>query len=138
MRGIHLRTADEPRCVRCDGLGRLVHSGYYDYSYLGLCRKCWQTENDLQHKARKIFLSAKRKGRFPNAKTLTCVDCGKQAHDWDHRSYLRPLDVVPVCRSCNLKRGPAEFSPLTAQERIEVPECAALTLMADLAPESAA
>jgi hypothetical protein len=36
-----------------------------------------------------------------------CVDCGRVAKNYDHRYYSRPLDVVPVCVSCNQKRGPA-------------------------------
>ena len=47
-------------------------------------------------------------GRLVPAKTLTCVDCGKPAFDYDHREYLKPLEVVPVCRSCNIKRGAAD------------------------------
>ncbi len=35
-----------------------------------------------------------------------CVDCGKQALVYDHRDYNKPLDVEPVCQSCNIKRGP--------------------------------
>ncbi len=34
-----------------------------------------------------------------------CVDCGKEASGYDHRDYLKPLDIVPVCQSCNMKRG---------------------------------
>ena len=36
-----------------------------------------------------------------------CADCGNRATEYDHRSYLKTLDVQPVCRSCNVKRGPA-------------------------------
>ncbi len=36
-----------------------------------------------------------------------CVDCGKLAHQYDHRDYNQPLKVEPVCRSCNSARGPA-------------------------------
>ena len=35
-----------------------------------------------------------------------CVDCGSPAYCYDHRDYGRPLDVEPVCRSCNNTRGP--------------------------------
>jgi hypothetical protein len=38
-----------------------------------------------------------------------CIDCGKRAKVYDHRDYNRPLDVVPVCAGCNLRRGPAQF-----------------------------
>jgi len=34
-----------------------------------------------------------------------CIDCGEQAKHWEHRNYCRPLLVVPVCQSCNQKRG---------------------------------
>lgn len=46
-------------------------------------------------------------GVLPPASDLQCVDCGHQAAHYDHRDYNRPLDVAPVCCSCNLKRGPA-------------------------------
>jgi hypothetical protein len=38
---------------------------------------------------------------------MQCVDCGAQARDYDHRDYNKPLEVNPVCRRCNLRRGPA-------------------------------
>jgi hypothetical protein len=38
---------------------------------------------------------------------MQCVDCGAQARDYDHRDYNKPLEVDPVCRRCNLRRGPA-------------------------------
>ena len=56
---------------------------------------------------------AVKRGSLRVAKSLTCVDCGRQARDYDHRDYSRPLDVQPVCRSCNLRRGPA-LIPLAA------------------------
>lgn len=46
-------------------------------------------------------------GRLPPAQTCSCVDCGAPAKDYDHRDYNKPLDVSPVCRACNKKRGPA-------------------------------
>ena len=39
--------------------------------------------------------------------SVRCVDCGAPATGYDHRDYARPLDVQPVCRSCNNKRGHA-------------------------------
>lgn len=46
-------------------------------------------------------------GRMPRAKDCICVDCGAQACDYDHRDYSKPLEVEPVCRKCNRRRGPA-------------------------------
>jgi hypothetical protein len=63
-----------------------------------------RTGGYVAHKA--VSLSIKR-GELPKASTLICVDCGTQARDYDHRDYNKPLDVAPVCRPCNKKRGPA-------------------------------
>jgi hypothetical protein len=47
------------------------------------------------------------RGDLPKARDCICVDCGQQAYDYDHRDYVKPLDVVPVCRGCNQRRGKA-------------------------------
>ena len=39
---------------------------------------------------------------------LSCVDCRQPASVYDHRDYLKPLDVEPVCQSCNSKLGPGK------------------------------
>lgn len=57
--------------------------------------------------AHKAVARAVKCGELPRPSTLTCTDCGKPACDYDHRDYGKPLDVQPVCRSCNRKRGPA-------------------------------
>ena len=41
--------------------------------------------------------------------TIHCMDCQKPATVYDHRDYHKPLEVIPVCRSCNLKRGKGNF-----------------------------
>lgn len=41
--------------------------------------------------------------------SVPCVDCGAPAAQYEHRDYSKPLAVDPVCRSCNIKRGPVEF-----------------------------
>jgi hypothetical protein len=41
--------------------------------------------------------------------TIACVDCGKAAQEYDHRDYARPLEVAPVCKSCNRRRGTASW-----------------------------
>lgn len=50
---------------------------------------------------------AVRLGLLRPATACDCADCGKPAEQYDHRSYLKPLEVDPVCRSCNQVRGPA-------------------------------
>jgi hypothetical protein len=51
---------------------------------------------------------AVKRGELQPATVFACVDCGKPAQCYDHRDYSKPLDVEPVCTSCNLKRGPAK------------------------------
>lgn len=46
-------------------------------------------------------------GRLADPKSLDCVDCGFKARLYDHRDYNKPLEVEPVCGSCNNKRWKA-------------------------------
>lgn len=72
--------------------------------------RCWPCDKqvvDARQAAMRCVGREIKSGRMPKAETLICHDCGIAAKDYDHRSYLRPLDVTPVCRSCNLMRGPA-------------------------------
>lgn len=55
--------------------------------------------------------AAVKRGLLPEAETCKCLDCGAQAEQYDHRNYYHPLAVDPVCRRCNLKRGPG-FPPI--------------------------
>lgn len=48
-----------------------------------------------------------RTGELSHPSNHLCADCGTQATEYDHRDYNRPLEVDPVCRRCNLNRGPA-------------------------------
>lgn len=48
-----------------------------------------------------------KKGKMLRVDTLKCLDCGRPAEVYDHRDYLKPLEVDPVCKACNWKRGPA-------------------------------
>lgn len=50
---------------------------------------------------------ALKKGILKRAKEFKCVDCGEPAFCYDHRDYLKPLEVQPVCRKCNWYRGKA-------------------------------
>ena len=53
--------------------------------------------------------AAIRAGRLPALWHQYCVDCGAPARDYDHRDYRKPLEVDPVCRSCNKLRGPGVY-----------------------------
>ena len=52
---------------------------------------------------------AKAAGLLPDLSKgeYACTDCGGTAEQYDHRDYSRPLDVEPVCRRCNHRRGKA-------------------------------
>ena len=51
--------------------------------------------------------AAVRFGDLPDLKKVErpCVDCGNRAVEYDHRDYMKPLDVQAVCKSCNAARG---------------------------------
>jgi hypothetical protein len=51
-----------------------------------------------------------------------CVDCGRQADDWEHRDYSKPLEVEAVCHGCNLSRGRAfvpDYNPPASPAKSE-------------------
>ena len=74
-----------------------------------LCFPCSRNENNRtgSHQAHYQVKKAIKKGLMPHASKLFCVDCAKPAFCYDHRDYNKPLDVEPVCRKCNYRRGSA-------------------------------
>lgn len=58
-------------------------------------------------KAKSEVYKLVRKGILPKANTLLCIDCWGSAEVYDHRDYNKPMNVSPVCRSCNSLRGAA-------------------------------
>ena len=67
-------------------------------------------ENKLgSRQARQAVMIAIKRGALANLKKVEtkCTDCGARATQYDHRDYNLPLQVEPVCRRCNLLRGPA-------------------------------
>lgn len=65
----------------------------------------------VQSKAACAVSKAVRAGELPRPSELLCMDCGRPASQYDHRDYTKPLHVQPVCRSCNVMRGPADVWP---------------------------
>jgi len=70
------------------------------------CTPCNTGYYAAMREANAAITLAKSRG-LPKASAHACVDCGAQAFDYDHRDYRKPLEIEPVCRSCNIKRGPA-------------------------------
>ena len=68
----------------------------------------WRKEHPKLNNIYQRVHVAIKKGILPPPSTLNCVDCGYPAHSYDHRDYSKPLDVEPVCRSCNKIRGAAD------------------------------
>jgi hypothetical protein len=73
------------------------------------CEPCHKVYRHVQRQAANAFQNAVRHGLVRSYVGQACADCGQPAQCQDHRSYLRPLDVVAVCYSCNSRRGPAEW-----------------------------
>lgn len=89
-------------CGECgNSMGRRHHTAKF-------CQPCLEARLNGGGKlqARKVVAAAVACGMLPRAASCKCVDCGRQARDYEHRDYSKPLDVVPVCRACNRKRGP--------------------------------
>jgi hypothetical protein len=62
--------------------------------------------------ATRAVQAAVQAGKLPKInKETKCADCGGSATQYDHRDYYKKLEVDPVCRSCNFKRGPAHPVP---------------------------
>lgn len=96
-------------CVTC---GEKKPSGAHPL--VQRCDACHKEFSDAMFAANRAIARERKCGRIAPASRFACVDCGDKALDYDHRDYSKPLDVEPVCRACNLRRGPALFSRLVA------------------------
>lgn len=78
-----------------------------------ICLKCrpliYRARVAIQRPAGNAVAKAVRHGILPRLNgSIACADCGKPANSYDHRDYDKPLEVSPVCISCNFLRGPAK------------------------------
>jgi hypothetical protein len=73
----------------------------------GSCRERPTRKTPAQTAAHAAVANAIRKGLLVHPTCFACADCGLPAIEYDHRDYSKPLTVDPVCRRCNLLRGPA-------------------------------
>lgn len=72
------------------------------------CLKCYPLVLELQKICNKLIIKAIKFNKLKHVTDYLCVDCGNRSVVYDHRDYTRPLAVVPVCKSCNCRRGPAD------------------------------
>lgn len=72
-----------------------------------LCGHCWVAMQRLAARAATVVARAIAAGLLVKAKNLSCTDCDSPAYGYDHRDYSKPLEVQPVCRRHNAKRGHA-------------------------------
>lgn len=62
-----------------------------------------------QSRAISLVKKAIRKGLLKKLDfNVKCVDCGFWASHYHHDDYLKPLEVKPLCVSCNRLRGRAK------------------------------
>ena len=110
MEGVRCSDFDETwhvrrRCKECHKLyqraWRKTPKGVYNRIKRDVLLKGTKQEG-----AKKAVYKAVRDGRLKPIKSMICIDCAAPAECYDHRDYLKPLEVEPVCVSCNLKRGP--------------------------------
>lgn len=79
-----------------------------------VCASCFHGRLDdlrrIRGPALRRVRRAIRDGLLPSLtdNEIACVDCGNRATLYEHRDYSEPLVVDPVCRRCNIKRGPAK------------------------------
>lgn len=79
------------------------------------CTPCAATRRQFREGVRnaayRAVAAALQAGTLMKAQGQPCADCGRPAEVFDHRDYTKPLEVEPVCRSCNVMRGPADVWP---------------------------
>jgi predicted RNA-binding Zn-ribbon protein involved in translation (DUF1610 family) len=91
----------------CEGCGEPLPLLRHYKTYL--CDDCKENHTRrIGSNAHRLVAAAIRYGFISPISECRCVDCGDKATDYDHRDYNKPLEVDPVCRPCNFKRGPAK------------------------------
>lgn len=117
------RVVDILFCLQCD---TLIPRGPYDRQHKYFCRACTSLRTRLNGRSAACAAVARaiREQRLSPASHFCCTDCGAPAQEYDHRDYSKPLDVEPVCRPCNGRRGPGRWTqfvplPIHARRAIE-------------------
>jgi hypothetical protein len=93
---------------RIDGCA-ICGKSFYREVQSRYCFPCAEVARKTKQSAYRKVKRAIERGELPEIHTQYCVDCGAFARYYEHRDYSKPLDVVPVCQSCNMKRGPGAY-----------------------------
>jgi hypothetical protein len=56
-----------------------------------------------KYRAHQKVRYAIRSGKLPKPSDCTCAHCGVPAKEYHHEDYSKPLDVIPICKSCHYK-----------------------------------
>jgi hypothetical protein len=91
-------------CFQCDQ--RLSRHGNHSKKF---CLDCEAAQQRAIKAARRSVQAAIARGDIRRAIEFACVDCSRPAFCYDHRDYSKPLQIEPVCKSCNTKRGPGRL-----------------------------
>jgi hypothetical protein len=95
-------------CVACARIEERQRSALF-------CHECSLQRQGEQSRAIHAVRAAIVRRELESPTTRECEDCGDPAKFYDHRDYTKPLDVAPVCPSCNKRRGPAFHSTYRPQ-----------------------
>ena len=99
---------------------------FFRDSRASICFPCYDSGYGVgQRRAHAAVCVAIKKGKLKPAHDSYCVDCGNPATEYDHRDYNKPLEVEPVCQSCNYKRGsaiPLDMTNVVVRKRVKRPE----------------
>lgn len=93
-------------CTKCGGIEAVP--GGSSYFVCSACKPVDHYTLKPAYLAHMAVAKARREGRLANPRDHACTDCGVPAIEYDHRDYSKPLAVDPVCRRCNILRGPAK------------------------------
>lgn len=93
-------------CIACASpiTNMLKHAGGWKRAYCIDCQDLAMKRQGFLHRTIRVAI---RDGKLKPAKQLECTDCGEPGFCYDHRDWQKPLEVVPVCKRCNIARGPA-------------------------------
>lgn len=76
----------------------------YNQSEKGkLARRRFCIKYPERRKAQSDVQYAIKIGRLPRLVDLQCHYCSKQAEQYHHPNYAKPLDVIPTCKKCHIK-----------------------------------